>query len=149
MKLTNLSILILSLFVLTSGCGKKEEVKPTESPKVKEEKTEVKKEYDPMEDPSFSNVMKVLREALDKEKTSQDSATKLNTAKAYILVIKFLNTDKERVKKAGMTEEDIIILKNDSKENATIRLKEIISSQTAPENIKKEAEAKLRELSSL
>jgi hypothetical protein len=93
--------------------------------------------------------MKVLREALDKEKTSQDSATKLNTAKAYILVIKFLNTDKERVKKAGMTEEDIIILKNDSKENATIRLKEIISSQTAPENIKKEAEAKLKELSSL
>ncbi len=138
-------ILVLSVLFLFS-CGKKEGVKPEE--KVIQQKVEEKK-AEPVEDTSFNTVMRVLKEALDNEKTSSDSSTKLNTAKAYILVIKFLNTDKEKVKQAGMTDRDIIELKKDARENAEVRLKEILSSQTAPKSIKDEAEKKLSELKSL
>lgn len=142
-------ISLMVVFVLLSGCGQKE-VKPEEkATTTQEKKTELKKEYDPMEDTSFNNVMKVLKEALDTEKTESTSSARLNTAKAYILVIKFLNTDKESVRKSGMTDEDIAILKADAKEKAAERLNDIIGSQTAPEKIKEEAKAKLEELKKL
>ncbi|MGC8765054.1 MAG: hypothetical protein ACP5QT_04135 [Brevinematia bacterium] len=143
MKSIRFLICVLSLSVFFFSCAKKEEVKPVEKPKVEEKKVE------PVEDTSFNNVMKVLKEALDKEKTASDSATKLNTAKAYILVIKFLNTDKEKVKSAGMSDKDIIELKNEARENAKLRLDEILSSPTAPKAIKEEAEKKLAELKTL
>ncbi|MCX7821433.1 MAG: hypothetical protein N2258_07145 [Brevinematales bacterium] len=146
MRYFSLSI-ILSVLFLFSGCGeKKTEVKP-EKP-VEKKEAEVKKS-EPVEDTSFNTVMRVLKEALDNEKTASDSAAKLKTAKAYILVIKFLNTDKEKVKQAGMTDRDISELKKDAKENATVRLNEILSSQTAPKAIKDEAQAKLNELKAL
>ncbi len=142
MKVVMIFILSFSVLFFVS-CAKKEEVKPVEKPKVEEKKAE------PVEDTSFNNVMKVLKEALDQEKVASDSATKLNTAKAYILVIKFLNTDKEKVKSSGMTDKDIIDLKSDARENAQLRLKEILTSPTAPTTIKEEAEKKLNELKNL
>lgn len=105
--------------------------------------------YDKMNDTSFNNVMSVLRESLEQEKKSNDSSTKLNTAKAYILVIKFIHTDKDKVKKSGMTDTDITFLVNDAKDKARIRLTDILGSQTAPQPIKDEANAKNKELDTL
>jgi len=134
-----ITILVFTLFL---GCEKKDSVKPEEKPKVEEKKVEAK------EDLSFNNVMKILKEALDNEKNSNDSATRLNTAKAYIMVIKFLKTDKEKVRKY-LTDKEISDLRTDARENAKIRLDEIIKSPTAPKPIKEEAQAKLSELNSL
>lgn len=105
--------------------------------------------YDRMNDTSFSNVMAVLREALDAEKRASDSKTKLNTAKAYILVIKFIRTDRDKVLRSGMSDADIKFLVSDAREKATNRLKEIISSQTAPQALKDEANLKLKEMDAL
>ncbi len=146
MRFLKFSVL-LTCFLLVFSCGeKKTEVKP-EQPV--EKKETVTKKAEPVEDTSFNTVMRVLKEALDNEKVASDSATRLNTAKAYILVIKFLNTDKEKVKQSGMTDRDIIELKNDARENATVRLNEILSSPTAPKAIKDEALTRLNELKSL
>lgn len=117
MRLVKFFIFVLG-FSLILSCGeKKAEVKP-EKPV---EKKEVETKKVEQEDISFNTVMRVLKEALDNEKTSSDSATKLNTAKAYILVIKFLNNDREKVKQSGMTDRDIADLKRDAKDNATDR----------------------------
>lgn len=145
MRFVKIFIFVFGFSIILSCGEKKTEVKP-EKPVDKKE-TETKKVE--QEDTSFNTVMRILKEALDNEKTSSDSATKLNTAKAYILVIKFLNTDREKVKQSGMTDRDITELKNNAKENATIRLNEILSSQTAPKAIKDEAQSKLSELKSL
>lgn len=146
MRFVKLFIFVLG-FSLVLSCGeKKAEVKPEEKPV---EKKEVETKKVEQEDTSFNTVMRILKEALDNEKTASDSATKLNTAKAYILVIKFLNNDKEKVKQSGMTDRDIAELKQDARENATVRLNEILSSPTAPKAIKDEAQSKLNELKSL
>ena len=103
----------------------------------------------PYDDISFNNVMKVLRDSLDAERKSSDSMSKLNTAKAYIMVIKFIKTDKEKVKKSGMTDADIKYFADDAKEKAGSRLNDFVTSATAPASIKDEAKQKQAELASL
>lgn len=139
-----LSILLMAGFV---SCGDKTDVKP--DGKVTPAPT-AKPGYDKMNDTAFANVMSVLRESLENEKKAGgDSLSKLTTAKAYILVIKFIRTDKDKVKKSGMTDTDISYLVSDARAKATGRLSEIKNSPTAPVALKDEAKAKLLELESL
>jgi hypothetical protein len=105
---------------------------------------------DKMNDTAFENVMNVLKESLDNEKkTGADTASKLQAAEAYILLIKFIHTDREKVMKTGMSDDEIQFLVKDASEKADSRLKDITGSQTAPASVKDEAQAKLKELGSL
>jgi hypothetical protein len=139
------SICGLVIFFFLNSCGETKVVKQDNSVG----KQEQKQTYDRMNDTAFSNVMAVLREALEDEKQASDSSTKLKTAKAYILVIKFIRTDRDKVQRTGMTETDINFLVSDAKEKAQNRLKEIMTSQTSPQSIKDEANAKSKELETL
>ncbi len=140
-----ISVVIIFGFLaagLLVSCGEKTTVK--------QDVQEVKKPaYDKMNDTAFENVMAVLKESLDAEKSNNDSTTKLNTAKAYILLIKFIHTDKEKVQKSGMSDEDITFLVSDAKDKAQSRLKDIIGNDTAPKSVKEEAQSKLKELQTL
>ena len=135
-------LILLSVAALFVSCGGKTEVK-------QEVKQNQKQAYDKMNDTSFNNVMAVLKEALDAEKSNNDSGTKLNTAKAYILLIKFIHTDKQKVTEAGMSDDDINFLVTDAKDKAKSRLNDIIGNQTAPKSLKDEAQSKLNELEAL
>ncbi len=160
-RILTLAILSITASFLIVSCGPKEQVKPQPKNEVKTETSAqpaatntVKKEtpkpaYDRMNDTAFANVMSVLRESLDDEKTASDSSTKLKTAKAYILVIKFIHTDKEKVVKSGMSDADINALIDNARDNAQSRLKEIVTSPTAPKALKDEAQSKLNELQNL
>ncbi len=124
------------------ACGKKE-TKPEPTVKPEETKPAVTGEK---EDTSFENVMKVLRESLERERRENNSATKIQTAKAYMLLIKFLQTDKEKVKRAGMTDADVNFLVEDAKKKAKERLNEVLANPTASPDAKKEAETLLKSL---
>ncbi|URA11124.1 SpoIIIAH-like family protein [Thermospira aquatica] len=127
------------------ACGKKEtKPEPAVEPTVKEEtKSAVTATK---EDTSFENVMKVLREALERERRENNSATKIQTAKAYMLLIKFLQTDQEKVKKSGMTDADVSFLVEDARKKAKERLNEVIANPTAPPEAKQEATNLLKSL---
>jgi preprotein translocase subunit SecG len=143
-----ISVIIIFGFLaigLLVSCGEKTTVKQDVKQDVKPDKPA----YDKMNDTAFANVMAVLKESLDAEKANSDSTTKLNAAKAYILLIKFVHTDKEKVQKSGMTDEDITFLVSDAKEKAQSRLKDIIGNDTAPKAVKEEAQSKLKELETL
>ena len=150
-KIVYLSLLLAGFFFVLTACGEKE-AKPEQPKTVQPAKPAdkpAKPAYDKMNDTAFANVMAVLREALDNEKKQDDSLTRLNTAKAYILVIKFIRTDKDKVKKSGMTDSDISMLVDDARTKATSRLKDIIASPTAPKELKDQAQDKLKELDTL
>lgn len=137
-------ILIASLIGLVA-CGKKE-TKPEEKPTPTEQKATITTQPTQKEDLSFDTVMKTLREALERERRENNSATKIQTAKAYILLVKFLQTDKEKVRKAGMTDADVNFLVSDAKAKAKQRLEEVIKNPTASSDAKQEAEKLLSSL---
>lgn len=153
----------INLFLIAAVCaivmiscgGNNNPTKPEPKPVTGTAKTnaapvvtnEVKKS--PYDDISFNNVMKVLRDNLDAERKIGDSTSKLNTAKAYIMVIKFIKTDKDKVKKSGMTDADIKYFVDDARDKATTRLNDILTSSTAPASVKDEAKQKQAELASL
>jgi hypothetical protein len=145
-KLTILMISVLTAFILYSCGGNTATVVKPEDKTVKKDD---KAGYDKMNDTAFANVMSVLRESLENERSAGDSSSKLQTAKAYILVIKFLKTDKDKVKKSGMSDADISFIASDAKDKASARLKEIQTSQTAPQTLKDEATMKLKDLETL
>lgn len=64
-------------------------------------------------------------------------------------MIKFIHSDRDKVKKSGMNDSDIKYFEDTAKEKAQERLKDIIANQTAPQDIKKEAQEKLKELETL
>jgi hypothetical protein len=134
---------VLVLFVI-AGCAKKE-TKP-EPTVTQPTETKPQAQVAPKEDLSFETVMKTLREALDRERRENNSATKIQTAKAYILLVKFLKTDKEKVKKAGMTDADVAFLVDDAKAKARQRLEEVMKNPTASPDAKTEAENLLKSL---
>jgi len=137
------SVVILIGLIGLSSCGQKE-TKPEEP---KQAPTEKPAAVAPQKDDlSFENVMKTLREALDREKRENNSATKIQTARAYMLLVKFLQTDKEKVKKAGMTEADVSFLVSDARAKARLRLEEVIKNPTASPEAKKEAQELLSSL---
>lgn len=148
MKKIAIFSLMAFLALVIYACGG--DTKTVTKPDVKTQSSSSQKAtYDKMNDTSFNNVMQVLKEALENERKSGDSSTKLNTAKAYILVIKFIRTDRDKVKKSGMADADINYIVTDAREKAGGRLKEIASSPTAPKALKDEAQAKMSELESL
>ncbi|MCX7883203.1 MAG: hypothetical protein N2314_08285 [Brevinematales bacterium] len=139
-----LSMVIIISMIGLSACGKKE-TKPEEKPPspTPEQKPTV---TTPKEDLSFETVMKTLREALERERRESNSATRIQTAKAYILLVKFLQTDKEKVRKAGMTDADVSFLISDAKTKARQRLEEVVKNPTASPEAKQEAEKLLSSL---
>ncbi|MFN3660344.1 MAG: hypothetical protein ACK4TN_03795 [Brevinematales bacterium] len=137
-------ILIASLIGFVA-CGKKE-TKPEEKPTTTEQKPAVTKQSAEQEDLSFETVMKTLREALERERRENNSGTKIQTAKAYILLVKFLQTDKEKVRKAGMTDADVNFLVSDAKAKAKQRLDEVLKNPTASPEAKEEAQKLLSSL---
>jgi hypothetical protein len=66
-----------------------------------------------------------------------------------MLLIKFIHTDREKVMKSGMNNDDIQFLIKDATDKADSRLKDITGSQTTPSAVKDEAQLKLKELGSL
>ncbi len=130
---------------LTASCAgtsaAKQEVKPAVKPEVI-----TNSNPDKMKDTSFENVMSVLKSALDAEKANSTSSSKLNTAEAYMLLIKFIRTDRDKVVKSGMTTDDITFLINDARDKAQTRLKDVINEPTSPQSVKDEANSKLKEL---
>lgn len=137
-------ILIASLIGFVA-CGKKE-TKPEEKPTTTDQKPAVTSQSAEKEDLSFETVMKTLREALERERRENNSATKIQTAKAYILLVKFLQTDKEKVRKAGMTDADVNFLISDAKAKARQRLDEVVKNPTASPEAKEEAQKLLSSL---
>lgn len=137
-------LIIIGIVGSITACGKKE-TKPEEkvSPAPTAQKISPTTQQ---EDLSFETVMKTLRESLERERRENNSTTRIQTAKAYILLIKFLQTDKEKVKKAGMTDADVNFLISDAKVKARERLQEVIKNPTASQETKKEAEKLLSSL---
>lgn len=140
-----MSILVIVSLVGLAACGKKE-TKPEEKPTTTEQKPTVTTQPTQKEDLSFETVMKTLREALERERRENNSATKIQTAKAYILLVKFLQTDKEKVRKAGMTDADVNFLISDAKTKARQRLDEVVKNPTASPEAKEEAQKLLSSL---
>jgi hypothetical protein len=132
-----LTIAILGAVVLGfMSCGQKE-VKPEEDKEVVtvDEKTKVVVE-DKFDDTEYQNVVKVLREAIDAERTNPIPRNKLNTAKAYALVAKFFreNLNEPRY---GFKREDI----TEYKEMATFKCNDVIRDPSSTRAIREEAEA--------
>ncbi len=146
-----LNIIIgFTVMILFISCGAQPPVKQEVKLQVKQETNQVQTAPPgKIDDLSFENVMAVLKSSLDAEKANNNSTTKLDSAKAYMLLIKFIHTDKDKVVKSGMTSEDVNFLVNDAKEKAQLRLNDIIGDPTAPAGVKNEARARMNEIGSL
>jgi hypothetical protein len=145
------AIIIISAcaaLALAVSCAQTPPSKPEVKPVVKPAPS-VTATTNQMDDTSFNNVMSVLKSSLDDEKANPTAGAKLKTAEAYILLIKFIHTDREKVAKSGMSPDDIAFLINDAKDKAQSRLKDVITGDTTPQNVKDEANVKMKELNAL
>jgi cytochrome P450 len=143
-----INIIGFAALCLLLSCGPKAEVKQEAGHPLNQQTNQAAFTGNP-DDISFEHVMSVLKSSLDDEKANNNSTTKLNVAKAYILLIKFIHTDRDKVVKSGMTSEDINSLVGDASDKAQSRLKDIIGDPTAPDAVRDEAKLRLQELGTL
>lgn len=106
--------------------------------------------YDRMKDVSYSNAVAYLQESMEKENAKATPEAKLNTGKAFLLLLKVL---KERYQQYGPTGFEVIGFSPDEfdtyKNVARIKLTEASDDKSASDAVRSEAKARLGELETL